>query len=476
MVNEYRTFLEVEMFKRERDMDELKVCFFDLLCVLCSYCFTISLPHNDLSRYSMFMIGFLHVVVFYIGNHYDSIYKRGYLDEIKVVFTYQVEMVISMMVLTFVSKGLFNISRRGIMYFTIFNFIFVYLSHVLVKQYRVKLYPNKTKSKKVYLVTTIDRLSAVFQKVEKAGAWGGKITAIALFDDDKRVVKEYKGIPVVANRQDYIAYAQYEVVDEVFIHLPNEYDLDMEMIVSQFEMMGARVSFSINSFDLGIDCEKRVTQLAGFNVITFSTSFHQYRDVLLKRAIDICGAIVGLAITGIVAIVLVPLIKLESSGPAIFSQKRVGKNGRVFKFYKFRSMYEDAEQRKQELLDQNEVQGLMFKMENDPRITKVGKFIRRTSLDELPQFYNVLIGDMSLVGTRPPTIDEYRQYEPSQKRRLSAKPGITGMWQVSGRSNIKDFSEVVKLDLEYIDNWSVWLDIKIIIKTVGVLIGQDGAR
>ena len=151
-------------------------------------------------------------------------------------------------------------------------------------------------------------------------------------------------------------------------------------------------------------------------------------------------------------------------------------NGRIFKFYKFRSMYQDAEERKKELMAQNEMNGLMFKMENDPRVTRVGKFIRKTSLDELPQFWNVLRGEMSLVGTRPPTVEEYMQYTPYQKRRISFKPGITGLWQVSGRSDIKDFDEVVKLDLEYIDNWSIWLDIKLIIQTVLVVLRRKGAR
>ena len=164
-----------------------------------------------------------------------------------------------------------------------------------------------------------------------------------------------------------------------------------------------------------------------------------------------------------------------SAGP-VFSQERIGRNGKPFKFYKFRSMYVDAEERKKELMSKNEVQGLMFKMENDPRITKVGAFIRKTSIDELPQFWNVLKGDMSLVGTRPPTVDEYEQYTGYQKRRISFRPGITGLWQISGRSDIKDFDEVVKLDLEYIDNWSLLLDLKIIFKTILVVFKGSGAK
>ena len=196
--------------------------------------------------------------------------------------------------------------------------------------------------------------------------------------------------------------------------------------------------------------------------------------LFIKRVMDIIGSIIGLAITAVVTVFLAPPLLIESPGPLFFAQKRVGKNGRFFKIYKFRSMYKDAEERKKELESQNEMNGLMFKMKDDPRITKVGKFIRKTSIDELPQFFNVLKGDMSLVGTRPPTVDEFKQYESHQKRRLSAKPGITGLWQVSGRNEISDFEEVVKLDVQYIDNWSIGLDIKIILKTIKVVFEKGG--
>ena len=160
----------------------------------------------------------------------------------------------------------------------------------------------------------------------------------------------------------------------------------------------------------------------------------------------------------------------------IFKQVRVGQNGRHFKIYKFRSMYVDAEERKKELMAQNEIAGgVMFKMKDDPRITRVGKVIRKFSIDELPQFFNVVQGTMSLVGTRPPTIDEVEKYQRNQWRRISIKPGLTGMWQVSGRSNVQSFEEIVEMDLNYIDNWSLTLDIKIILKTVLVLLKHNDA-
>ena len=180
--------------------------------------------------------------------------------------------------------------------------------------------------------------------------------------------------------------------------------------------------------------------------------------------------------TLIATLIFGPIIYFQSPGPVFFTQERVGRNGRRFKIIKFRSMYADAEERKTELLAQNEMQGLMFKMEDDPRVTPIGRFLRRTSIDELPQFFNILRGDMSLVGTRPPTVDEYEKYDSVHKSRLATKPGLTGLWQVSGRSQITDFDEVVRLDNEYIRNWSLWLDLKILWKTVAVVLRRKGAK
>lgn len=205
---------------------------------------------------------------------------------------------------------------------------------------------------------------------------------------------------------------------------------------------------------------------------------------MLKRIMDICGGLAGCILTGIIFLFVAPAIYIKSPGPIFFSQYRVGKNGRKFKIYKFRSMYMDAEERKKELMKQNRVSdGLMFKMENDPRVIGsekgpgkgIGNFIRKTSLDEFPQFFNVLKGDMSLVGTRPPTVDEWEKYELHHRARLAIKPGLTGMWQVSGRSEITDFEEVVKLDTKYISEWSFMLDIKILFKTVLIVLGQKGS-
>ena len=212
------------------------------------------------------------------------------------------------------------------------------------------------------------------------------------------------------------------------------------------------------------------------------------RQIFFKRVLDILGGLAGCVITGILCVILGPVIYIQSPGPIFFTQTRVGKNGKKFKMYKFRSMYMDAEERKKELMAENRVKdGMMFKLDWDPRIIGsrqlpdgtvkkgIGNFMRDWSLDEFPQFINVLKGDMSLVGTRPPTVDEWEKYNLHHRARLATKPGVTGMWQVSGRSNITDFEEVVKLDTQYITEWSMGLDFRILLKTVGVVFKREGS-
>lgn len=270
------------------------------------------------------------------------------------------------------------------------------------------------------------------------------------------------------------AYLRRQAVDEALLSLPDSSSGYISSLLKTLQSMGIVVHVTADSLGLSEEA-KQVGELGNYRVLTYGVRIFTPVELFVKRAMDICGAVIGLLFTGILSIVVAPAILLESPGPVIFKQTRVGKNGRKFSIYKFRSMYVDAEERKKELMEQNEMKGLMFKIKDDPRITKVGKWIRKTSIDEFPQFFNVLKGDMSLVGTRPPTVDEFEQYEEHHKRRLSLKPGITGLWQVSGRSGIQDFEDVVRMDLEYIDHWSVWLDIKILFQTVCVVFLRKGA-
>ena len=328
--------------------------------------------------------------------------------------------------------------------------------------------------------------------------WTKNIKAVALLDAEyenngyycitsyeesapiKTRTDEIYNIPVVANKENLMGWIRTAALDEVYINLPAGNESYITILIEELEDMGITVHVNIpilekilqnSKFD-NINC----SMVAGHPVAIFAPAVHNDREIILKKTTDFIGGLLGTVLSlPIILITAIPLL-IESPGPLIFKQARVGKNGRIFNIYKLRSMYADAENRKQASMAQNKMDGHMFKMDNDPRITKVGKFIRKYSIDELPQFWNVLKGDMSLIGTRPPTVEEFEQYESHHKRRLSMKPGITGLWQVSGRSNIQDFEEVVKLDCEYIDTWSPALDIKILFKTVNVVLTHKGAE
>ena len=326
----------------------------------------------------------------------------------------------------------------------------------------------------MFVITTSDCAEALLKKLLSSHEWSYEVTGVALLDQN-REKQEILQIPVIADSEDLFEQFKTKVVDEVFIHLPDYSREKIEELIVKFESMGITVHVNIDYFS-GVMAHKTTELFAGFTVLSYEASTFDYRRLLIKRVIDIFGSLIGLSITAVLTPFIALAIKLDSKGPVFFSQTRVGKNGRYFKLYKFRSMYTDAEDRKKELLAQNEMDGPMFKLENDPRITKVGAFLRKTSLDELPQFYNILIGNMSLVGTRPPTVEEFNQYDLYYRRRLSIKPGLTGLWQISGRSDITDFKEVVKLDLEYIDNWSLTSDIRILLMTIWVVVMKKGAR
>jgi exopolysaccharide biosynthesis polyprenyl glycosylphosphotransferase len=200
-------------------------------------------------------------------------------------------------------------------------------------------------------------------------------------------------------------------------------------------------------------------------------------SLLVKRSVDLVCALIGLILLAPLMLIVALLIRITSPGPAIFAQTRCGKHGEPFRMFKFRSMYSDAEQRRHELEEYNQMSGPVFKLDNDPRITPLGRWLRRYSIDELPQLFNVLTGQMSLVGPRPlPTYEVENFANRAQRRRLSVKPGITCLWQISGRSEVKDFETWVKLDLEYIDNWSIWLDFHILFLTLPAVLAGSGAK
>lgn len=401
-------------------------------------------------------------------------FERGYFKELFAIFKYDAAITVLSTVYLFFTKDAFDFSRLVFFYFAAINLLITYALHLSFKLFMLRYYKRSVNSDKVMVVAESDKVESIVERINNSNHWNYELNYVAVLDKNM-VGQEIGGVPVIADESNVIEFATQNILDRVFISLPRTEIEKVRSMILEFEAMGILCHYNIEMEELNLE-GKEAGVFAGFSVISFSLQNMDYRRLMIKRFADIVGSLFGILITIILYPFIALAIKIESRGPVIFMQERIGKNGRRFKMYKFRSMYKDAEERLKELKEKNEVQGLMFKMEDDPRITKVGKFLRKTSLDELPQFFNIFKGDMSLVGTRPPTVGEFEQYNAHYRRRLSITPGLTGMWQVSGRSDIKDFDEVVKLDLEYIDKWSLMLDIKIMIQTVGVVLFRKGSK
>lgn len=278
----------------------------------------------------------------------------------------------------------------------------------------------------------------------------------------------------LGNIEDLEKIIHDNAIDYVYIMDHRSVEMFFKPYIDICIAMGITVGL-IMDFHYPIDAHSYVSSIGTYPVVTYHTIVLNNVSRAMKRTMDIIGSLAGIVLSSPLMLAAAIAIKIEDSkGPVIFKQTRVGQNGRQFYIYKFRSMCTNAEDKKNELMKLNEMKDdLMFKMKDDPRITKVGRILRKTSIDELPQLFNVLVGDMSLVGTRPPTLDEVKKYERKYWRRVSIKPGITGMWQISGRSKITNFEEVVELDTIYIDKWDILLDIKIILKTAIKLISKN---
>ena len=436
------------------------------------------LLNNDNRFFYRWLISiFVLTIVYFILNPNLHFFKRKLKEEIRNDLQTNILTATLMATIAYLINDARDYSRFVYLTTMVFSCCWMILSHTVYRWYILKYRQYNSVTRKMLIITTSDRVEKVVKNIIREKTWNLWVTGIVVIDKDL-TGKKVMNIPIVANRNNMFRYAIREVVDEVFILVPEETEnYQIQQLIQKFEEMGITVDININLYEIDVSSgTKYLNQVGNYPTVTFASKEIPLYMIAMKRLLDIIGAIVGLIITAVATIVIGPLIKLESPGPLFFSQKRVGRNGRIFKIYKFRSMYADAERRKKELMEQNEMNGLMFKMTDDPRITKIGKFIRKTSLDELPQFWKVLKGDMSLVGTRPPTVDEFQQYEWYHKRRLSMTPGLTGVWQVSGRSDITDFEEIVSMDVEYIKNWSLKRDIKIILKTIQVVLHSDGAR
>ena len=411
----------------------------------------------------------VHVISYYVSDYSKNFKFRSVVEELIQTIKYELAFILlAVVVFPLLEPTLHYLSIYNLLWIVGVNTLFILVLNLFIRKIWKVLLHQKKYTQRILLVITRARVERVLKQLSTYEY--GYVSAVCIVDDERFEASNF----TIVTLDNLVTYATRSVVDQVVINLPSESFLIADF-VSRFETMGLPVAVNIAALEFVTNSEKAIQRFGDSSVVNFSTTFYRSSDIALKRVIDIMGSLVGLIICALVSIFLVPLIKRDG-GPAIFVQDRVGRNGRVFKFYKFRSMRVDAEEIKKDLMSQNQMQGGMFKIENDPRVTKIGHFIRKTSLDELPQFWNVLKGDMSLVGTRPPTLDEYMTYTPEQKRRLSFKPGITGLWQISGRSNIKNFDDVVKLDVSYLDGWTIWKDIEILLKTIKVVVMKDGAK
>ncbi|MCI8307172.1 MAG: sugar transferase [Lachnospiraceae bacterium] len=419
------------------------------------------------------VMGYLVSTVFFTGTkNYISygIYKEIY-NTLKVHFN----IVVFTLCYMYLKKISSDYSRFHFIIYVCFDIILMITVHRIMRHMIIKKFRDTTYCERVLFITDSERALPTIQKMKKTKNWDFRVDGVALIDTDE-VGGEICGIPVVGSRENFLDVLQHGIYDSVLIKIKESDKCNFEENISHMIDMGVTVHINIDDFDISVPVGVRFDKMGLLGVVTFKLYEYNFAQVFIKRVMDIVGSILGMFFLGIAMLIFAPLIKLESKGPVLFRQIRIGKGGRRFYIYKFRSMINGAEEKKAELINQNQMDGQIFKLKDDPRITKVGRFMRKFSIDELPQFINVFRGQMSLVGTRPPTEDEFLEYETIHRRRVSIKPGMTGLWQVSGRSSVTDFNDIVRLDCEYIDNWSVGQDIKILFKTVWVVLFGKGAQ
>lgn len=446
----------------------------DLISLLVSYYISYILAYQFTSLNSI--KEYLWIVVIYLPVWIFIMSVNGMYDE--TTFTYYDRIFKSVIFSTVFSSLLvygLRTSIKDTMYNGLLFFIFFLISLILMLIERYALLyviknPNSKHIKRVMFVgipSLYEKFNYFIQKTDIKVL----ISSCISIGEDPDLNK----VKLKADVKAFQRNLKEHIIDEVYFAIPIRHLDQIKDYVLVCDEMGITSRILIELSDMTLS-RVYVASLGTFPMLTVHSVSLNNLQLYLKRVLDVIGAIVGLVLSSLIFMVVAIAIKHDSPGPIFYYQNRVGISGRIFKLYKFRSMYIDANERRMELESQNEMRGkLMFKLKNDPRVTKVGKFLRKASIDELPQFLNVLIGDMSLVGTRPPTMEEVSHYRNYHRRRISIKPGITGMWQVSGRNNITSFDEIVKLDTKYIDQWSIWLDIKIIFKTIFVVLNKRGA-
>lgn len=373
-----------------------------------------------------------------------------------------------------------QVSRLVIVFGFIFAPVLIGLEKVVLS-YAYKIISRRDTSfksslfifRRILIVGTGSRVEHFVDLVSNHQDSGTKIVGLADMDDAKtgEIIKGYK---VLGSFKDISEIIHKNIIDEVVFIVPSSLLGKVENTVKFCESEGLRINIAADIYELNFTKAKH-TDFYGFPLITYESAPGKLGHLFLKRLFDFVISGIALVFLSFFFLIIFVIIKYTSQGSVLYTQKRCGLYGRIFKIYKFRTMVSDAESKLKDLLIYNEMKGPVFKMTDDPRITKVGKWLRKYSIDELPQLWNVLKGDMSLVGPRPPLPGEVEQYAASQRRRLSMRPGITCLWQIEGRSKIFDFNEWSRLDLEYIDNWSFWLDFKILLKSIPVVLLGKGA-
>lgn len=452
--------------------------FGDFICLQLSFLIPLISRRVSSERYDAYIalqviLTFFFIFVILFNESYKSVYSRGFLIEAKKTI-FQVTLVFLLAIaMAFFLKSSTVFSRVVLVLMYFFTLSLTYSLRVIIKKISKESTATNNNTREVIVFTQSDKIEALYQAIGEGDFVKYKVKAINFMDDNVNNIKLKGDCIVIPTVKDALEYIKNSVIDDVVIYAPDYAGMFNE-IEDKCVSMGVIVHYVT---DKKRGYARETVEIYGdYRVITCGMNIVSARQLILKRLMDFCGSLVGLLVTGICFIFVAPIIYISSPGPIFFTQTRIGKNGRRFKIYKFRSMYMDAEERKAELMAQNKMEGLMFKIDDDPRIIKgIGNFIRKSSIDELPQMWNVLKGDMSLVGTRPPTVDEFEKYDFHHKSRLAMRPGITGMWQVSGRSDITDFEEVVALDNKYISQWNISLDIKILFETIVTVLKKRGS-
>lgn len=416
------------------------------------------------------MLAYIAVQIFFRTNTDFLTRDRG--KEAFLVLKQYIIVSLCVMAYFYIMKLGEDFSRLQLGYFFILSVLGTYIGHLLFKKaFRIKY--MTTYAEKVILITDSSHARTILGEIKKINYL--KVEYIALIDKNMSG-KNIDGVLVAAGMDDMEEVLKKIPVDSAFIHIPYSFHETAGQIMGWLGAMGIKIHLNLWEYECDFG-KKQFTTIGKYGVLTYANYEYDMRDVVIKRIMDICSGAVLFLCMCIVFPFVAAGTALQSPGPILFKQTRIGKNGRRFEIYKFRSMYMDAEEKKAALMEKNEMcSDFIFKIKDDPRIFPLGKLMRKFSIDELPQAINILKGEMSLVGTRPPTESEFELYNSYHRRRVSIKPGLTGLWQVSGRSSVTDFDEIVRLDCEYIDNWNIRLDIKIIVKTVWVVLFGKGAE